>query len=713
MNKHFSMFSGFNFFGKKNKYNPLINYDWSTKNTRNDYVVADKELIDNGNFNSNDLTGWTSNYVTASVQNGVLFLTGTASVPANQVFWTKSVDLIVGKRYKLTSKLVSLSNTTGWNLFGLKFVDTGLGYKYVTSTGNYEFVLEATGVLGKIGHHCSTSPGNTASFDDTSLKEIITEPNVRYLTDKGKSPKYDALLYFGQGVYFNGVDQGIKDIPYTIQGQKISLLINAVTISYSPNQYIYNAQLKPLIWRTNNLIRVYIDGVNHDVCNIGTATSIGNIALTIDDGILKFYLNGVLKYTAPCGEVATTGFSKFGYDGYSSAYTTGILKDAYMFNRVLSQSEITQSYEQPEAFYSMAQADTTCVLNMPMCEKDGYIRNMKTYSEGDNFSGVTIGSQTMGTGNSITQNNNTFNITNVVSTGQVYYPLVKFPPDVFNSDLYYQEIEVKCVTGTLKVGAIEGNPATAINEVLTAGQSRVYAKVSGFANYGGQKGVMYLDGLNYPSFTAEVTLKNVRKITNGIKPIQNYTTACRTSAQNLSYGLQTCKFNRDSLGVVKGINVGIECRGIGYATTGWTPPINDNFSIECIMNFNNDLQYNFNGSQVSAVNRFMFGQDLTGLNARLLINSQSVFKYSIGIGYHLFSITRSGTTFNLSVDGIFIGSITETLLALNSFYLGRANPNSFPLTNNNIRLFKVHDKALTQAEIARNYNSYVAKGLLA
>lgn len=560
---------------------------------------------------------------------------------------------------------------------------------------------------------------------DWSTKNIN---GLRYLTDKGKSPKYDAQLYFGQGVYFNGVDQGIGSKTFSELGVANSNTFSVcITTSNVTVGTIWNTGYTSATAGASLLLisgKLVLNSNSNENTNLEVEYTSGNVIVTYNNKTWSIYVNGVLKasrlftYTTQQLILNTSSFFSTGSYHLSSQYCNGVLKDAYMFNRVLSQSEITQSYEQPEAFYAMAQADTTCVLNMPMCENDGYVRNMKTYSEGDNFSGVTIGSQTKGTGNSITQNNNTFNITNVVSTGQVYYPIVRFTPDVFNSDLYYQEIEVKCVTGTLKVGAIEGNPSTTINEVLTAGQSRVYTKVNGFANLGGQKGVIYLDGLNYPNFTAEVTLRNLRKITNGIQPIQNYTTACRTSAQNLSYGLQTCKFNRDSLGVIQSASQFFECKGLGYANTGYVFPSNTNWSIEFIGKFKTStLEQSHGTAYASLYNRVVLGTTSSGsLFARCGGNLVTFVDTNQFESINNLSVTyeNSTKTFKLYRNGIFVVSHINTSFSgsTSSFYIGSQGAGIFPVIGN-AKLFKVHDKALTQAEITKNYNSYVAKGLLA
>lgn len=531
---------------------------------------------------------------------------------------------------------------------------------------------------------------------DWSTKNIN---GLRYLTDNGKSPKYDAQLYFGQGVYFNGVDQKVDYDTLPTSSTEVSMTFTGKSVICN---HRYN------FWITHYGYAYYLSDRTTIVSKYITYDSTKTYTLNITPNLITVFENGVLIASEVPQSILGGGARTIGVR-YTYFYPS-IIKDVFMFNRVLSQSEITQSYEQPEAFYAMAQADATCVLNMPMCENDGYVRNMKTYSEGielavnGDFSNNNI-SAYFPYNATLSYESNKLLVTSTGSGAQV-----KTKISSSNNKLVAVKVSINNTATRIDLSYYKDSIFTPIKTITSPVIGTEYLIVAVVPS--GASSIQILPyGLKVGD-TFYVHSVSIKELT-GIQPIQNYTTQCKTSAQNLSYGLQTCKFNRDSLGVIKGINAGMECRGIGYATTGWTPPINDNFSIECIMNFNNDLQYNFNGSQVSSTNRFMFGQDITGLNARLLVNSKNVLANSLGVGYHLFSITRSGTTFNLSIDGIFIGSITETLLALNSFYLGRANPSAYSLTNNNIRLFKVHDKALTQAEITKNYQSYQQKGLLA
>lgn len=243
----------------------------------------------------------------------------------------------------------------------------------------------------------------------------------------------------------------------------------------------------------------------------------------------------------------------------------GVHKDYYLFTRLLTTAEKDSYINTPELFYAMAQSDNTCVLNMPMCETDGYVRDMKSYSLGTNLADINLSSIITGTGNTIVQDVNVFNISSVTASNAIYRPIIVFSPNTFTSDLYNIEVEVKCTSGTLKVARLECTSSLSPNDILTSGTTKTYSLVAGFENVGGRRGDIYLDGLNYPIYTAVVTVKRVEKITAGIYPITNYTSSVRDNAKNLQYGLQTCKFVRDSLGVIQSASNYLVCNGTGYA----------------------------------------------------------------------------------------------------------------------------------------------------
>ena len=253
-----------------------------------------------------------------------------------------------------------------------------------------------------------------------------TTSGLRYLKDVGSTPAYNASMYFGRGAYLNGVDQTmpIGSINFTsnmtiafVLGSKIGML---GSINYSAYIQI-----------SSSTLRVRCDP-NLDVSFSITSISntFHNYNILINNGSVYLYIDSVLigsKAFSDSG-VFYTPLSKIGVT--SSQYTVTSIKDMFIFNRALTQPEITQAYEQPELFYAMAQTDSTCVLNMPMCETSSTTRNYKT-------------------------------------------------------------------------------------------------------------------GIDYP--------------------ITNYTSSVRDNAKNLQYGLQTCKFVRNSLGVIQSASDYLECDGTGYA----------------------------------------------------------------------------------------------------------------------------------------------------
>lgn len=257
--------------------------------------------------------------------------------------------------------------------------------------------------------------------------------------------------FFGQGVWFNGIDQNITiETVAPVETSPIwTICFNVNTAS--SNKYLIRTiggALK-VLWFIGGLS--YYNGSANIKLDTTNSNRAGSYVVKSDGSNIYTYLNNILISTIP----QTVGQLSFGLikdlAGYSSGTSyLGVLKDVYLFKKSLSETEINNYFNQPNQFFMDSLEDSSCVLAMPMCEKDGFVRNYKSYSEGSNFDGVTLASQTVGTGNSITQNNNVFNITNVISTGFTYYPLVKFSPTVFDSTLYYMEIEVKCITGTLK-----------------------------------------------------------------------------------------------------------------------------------------------------------------------------------------------------------------------------------------------------------------------
>ena len=228
----------------------------------------------------------------------------------------------------------------------------------------------------------------------------------------------------------------------------------------------------------------------------------------------------------------------------------GVHKDYYLFTRLLTTAEKESYTNTPELFYAMAQADSTCVLNMPMCETDDYARNMKTYSESSDmftsFNNFTRGYQESGATYTISADGKS--ISNV-------YKRTDFNTNInLIAGNAYKISTDKPTSGTYYFTYFDNVYSSQLNfDVGTLSQSIFIPTAGGVAKI-----------RVWSNTTAFFNNNSIKQLT-GAYPITNYTSSVRDNAKNLRYGLQTCKFVRDSLGVVQSASDYLECNGIGYA----------------------------------------------------------------------------------------------------------------------------------------------------
>lgn len=411
-----------------------------------------------------------------------------------------------------------------------------------------------------------------------------TTSGLRYLKDVGSTPTYNASMYFGRGAYLNGVDQGVTfDKVSPLSENTILFNISNIGVAYdyplmasdSYDKYrIIYSYVSGDYWQLSLDLRQFGGSIvttghilpKNTNCQICIKEIAGVISIYANNEVVKIFnatLNG-------------GSFNQLAFSSLRRQYSKSTIKDLFIFNRTLTRSEITQAYEQPELFYTMAQADNTCVLNMPMCETSSTVRN-------------------------------------------------------------------------------------------------------------------YKNGTDYP--------------------IINYTTSVRDNAKNLQYGLQTCKFVRNSLGVIQSASDYLECNGTGYADTGWIPSANEKWTIETILPKAkiNDIE----GIGVENTYGVWIRRNRSGL-----VSTRIGLSYVTYIGnindYCLITCTYTNGSMLTYVNGITAGitQVGDISGQTVGFTLGKVNTQTTKNLNNPIRLFKVHNKVLTQAEITANYNSYVAKGLL-
>jgi len=119
--------------------------------------------------------------------------------------------------------------------------------------------------------------------------------------------------------------------------------------------------------------------------------------------------------------------------------------------------------------------------------------------------------------------------------------------------------------------------------------------------------VQYFDGTK----EFDITVTNFRVYsTTANTAITNFTNSCRDEALRLTYGMQTCFLQRDSLGVPSGSSFDrLQCDGVGYVDTGWIPDANSDFTISfAVPKGTTSTSYIMNGIQSSGVNdRLLLG----------------------------------------------------------------------------------------------------------
>lgn len=545
--------------------------------------------------------------------------------------------------------------------------------------------------------------------------------------------RYNATSYFGQGVYFDGISQRVDiadALRPTINRSSFSVSVNIVT-NASTNTYLNflgTADVQLMGYSTTQMMWNCYSGVENKLIYPNNLLT-GLFALTYDGTTYKAYHNGVL-ITSLVGAAPVNGSNTLCIGGRSQLtnYRQATQKDMFIFNRVLTNAEIMNAYMYPNEFYQMAQADGLCILNMPLCEKDGFVRNYKTYTEVQkeysNFNdGTTMGFTALSDA-TVANVGNKLKVTAVVNnpcTGKQYTAVVG----------NYYRIRCKILKtnsggGNLIVGSTAGlsvsdlgntgpgslNVETELILIVKATTTILQCNVRGAGMTAGDY---------YTIDDWEVT-----DLGTSIYPITNYTAACRTSAQRLTAGLQTSGFKRDTSGTILSKSNYLECDGIGYANTGYlfsTLPSNE--TIEVILEKSPITPITYQkfvsgggDSGAMVIENSLGSADVGTIRYR---SGNSIFATSFGSSNWVNNkiyITIVCDSINVFVyfNGVYkatwaAGNYVNSHIPI-KLSVDHAGSNDVP-NGGALRLFKVHKKALTASQVLANYNRYVAKGLLA
>ena len=388
------------------------------------------------------------------------------------------------------------------------------------------------------------------------------------------------------------------------------------------------------------------------------------------------------------------------YNVYSGSGAK-IYKDLYIFNRLLSEAEIEKYNNQPNQFFMDSLEDSSCILAMPMCEKDGFVRNYKSYRKSE---------KTIDKTNSVAISviNNTRiaqeNIGLLVQADKTYEIVYDFLPNAnfveFKLYIPPTNNNNNAIAITIPISNFSGKCIFSVPSTYTKtnGVTSCYVWIS-------------VNGTLTTHTFKEISLKEL----TAIYPISNYLTTCRTNAQRLPYGLQTSGFKRDTNGLILSKSSFLEADGVGYGNTGWVPRANEDWSIEFIGKFvRNGLEQAHGTLYASATSRVSIS---VASNGAMFTRCGGLYPITGSNGFVENNVVMTyDSTLKIMkqfLNGVFIAQYNV------STFTGGANPLTLSsqggIASTSIgdtRLFKIHQKVLTQEEITKNFNKYQAQGLL-
>ena len=548
-----------------------------------------------------------------------------------------------------------------------------------------------------------------------SWSQTLTVGGNQQIKDTGTAG-LNLKQFFGQGCWFNGVDNYLNNVGQTgIRNNTGSFMLSVSNITSNPDLKVFGGSSSPRSWigHRNGYLCVGIGDLSSIV--VCPLESVMQVVLNYDNFNYEVYVNNQLKKTGTY-TVAITENRPIEIGGQSSSfYVSAVIKDVYMFNRPLTQAEIDKYNNQPNQFFIDSLEDSSCILAMPMCEKDGFVRNYKSYTvNSNNLVGAylttdynspptpTVGTTTISNG-VITQT--------VTSIGtSVTYPRLDFASvsPRLASKVYLYEFEYEVLSGTCVLSGFYNGIIFGGRTLSGRGKAIIIAK----GTLDRTSNNIYLNGMNL--FSVKIWDFNVKEI-SGAYPINNYTSTCRTNAQRLTYGLQTSGFKKDSLGMILSKSNFLEADGVGYGNTGWVPKWNEDFTVESVFEVSNDSEYSLNGNNYA--DGIYFGKNSVGksLYVRVFGTPVILLANSKDIVCLIFSYNWQTKEVKQYVGGVLVTTqlATKTTNAslpvlLGMIALGGTN---YPVIKP-LRLLKVHNKVLTQEEITKNFNKYQAQGLL-
>jgi len=574
------------------------------------------------------------------------------------------------------------------------------------------------------------SRANVVPTDKVPLLEYkfpvtITKPDGVELIDYGKGHS-NGKLYFGRGLKLNGVDQSVTLQTAERVGEFTMIATNDTNARYnalSYNVFVYGS--------TVAFYETLADGSN--VYYTHSLESTGTIAVTYKNKTISIYLNGKLeKIFDNLYSLNIYGDRKIG-ERYG-AFTDGVVSNYTYINKALTPDQIAYQYSHPEKFlYTIAEIQEdgsktyslhseiltqeeidSVVAYLPMCEKDGYVRDMVGYSEvrvSGEVDNAPTNEDEETTYSKDSDDGYSLAVTTVGSNNVRPYLAHSFTSNS-SSTVTIVEFDVVVNSGTpILFKMYNGTYSDVFNEELKTGHYKFNIGV-GDDSYGYV--VQYFDGTK----EFDITVTNFRVYsTTANTAITNFTNSCRGEALQLTYGLQTCFLQRDSLGVPSGSSFDrLQCDGVGYVDTGWIPSISRHnyFLIELVVHPINKLEkyYEIAGANSTGGNdRVIVGCSNYGLGTYARVGSYvASYPHNIGSALH-YCLEYDNGVVSLTTNGYRVETDSATIDdAVSTFGVGaKLDANNYPIlseiqTNLMYEKFTIHTEKQDSISL---FNTYV------
>lgn len=227
------------------------------------------------------------------------------------------------------------------------------------------------------------NPNKYSPYINYSWSQTLTVEDNQQIKDT-ETAGMNLQQYFGQGCWFNGVDQCIT--LETAAPTNISGVWTVCFYANSPGQNKYVIVTigngRKVFWFSSGL--TYYNGSANIKLDTTNTNRPGAYVIISDGSSIFTYLNGVLISTVvqTTNQLTFGAFESIGGSiGQRSRFYNNIIKDVYYFRKIISEEERIRYFNQPNQFFMDSLEDDSCVLAMPMCEKNNLVRNYKNNTD--------------------------------------------------------------------------------------------------------------------------------------------------------------------------------------------------------------------------------------------------------------------------------------------------------------------------------------------